>query len=103
MKRLGIALGLSLLLLALLPGCHGQEGDDTECDFVVLNDSHTDLKVLVDGWDAGTVREDGVRTVDDVGAGRHVLEAVDPAGHVVERRYVDLARGEDFTWRLESH
>jgi hypothetical protein len=102
MKRWPLRLVLCLLLVGLSISCHWHEEGDRSCDLIVINDSHCDLKVFVDGWDAGLVREGAVRTVDDIGSGRHVLEAVDHLGHVVERRYIDLARGENYYWRLES-
>jgi hypothetical protein len=40
--------------------------------------------------------------VDNVGAGRHVLEVKDSAGRPIERRYVELAGGEDYHWRIET-
>ncbi len=41
------------------------------------------------------------RTLDEVGPGRHVLEALDPQGRLVQRRVIELATGEDFYWTLD--
>ena len=60
------------------------------------------LMVSVDGWEATSVEANQSRTVDNVGAGRHVLEVKDSAGRPIERRYVELAGGEDYHWRIET-
>jgi hypothetical protein len=73
-----------------------------ESDIVVVNQSSCTLTVFVDGWEAFTVRNESTRTVDNVGSGRHVLEAKDGMGQLVERRYIELHSGEDYYWRLEA-
>jgi hypothetical protein len=95
-------LALVLLPLALLAaGCHdrllGQQSD-----VVVLNQSSCDLTVSIDGWDAVTVASGSTLVVDNVGSGRHVLEARDRAGRLVQRRYLELASGESFSWSVAS-
>ncbi len=95
------------LLLALLPvavlssAClrHGWEG---ESDLIVVNASQCAVTVAVDGWDAVVVQRGESRTVDNIGAGRHVLELKDESGRFIDRRYVDLAGGEDYRWRIET-
>ncbi len=95
-------LALVLLPLALLAaGCHdrllGQQSD-----VVVLNQSSCNLTVSIDGWDAVTVPSGSTLVVDNVGSGRHVLEARDRAGRLVQRRYVEVASGESFSWSIAS-
>jgi hypothetical protein len=98
-----LALALALLVVVLgLAACDWHGHDDGQCDLVVVNDSSCDLKVMVDGWEAGTVRADSVRTIDDIGAGRHVVESVNRSGVVVERRTIELSHGEDYYWRITS-
>lgn len=102
MRRWVWTLGVCAVLMGALAGCDWYDGHHGECDLIVINDTACDLKVLVDGWEVGVVHSDAVRTVDDIGSGRHVLEAVDRDDHLIERRYVDLSRGEDYYWRLDS-
>jgi hypothetical protein len=93
---------LSLLAVALtVSGC-AQEHPDSECDLVVHNASACRLSIYVDGREAFAVRRESDRTLDDIGPGRHVVEAFDPAGKLVQRRTVELARGEDFYWALDT-
>ncbi len=96
--RLAFAL---LPLLAAAPACqmHDMRG---QTNLVVLNESECTLTISVDGWEATTIEPNQIRTVDTVGAGRHVLEAKDDLGRLIERRYVELSFGEDYHWRLES-
>jgi hypothetical protein len=89
------------LLLLAVAGCRHHAWDG-ECDVVVLNTSHCDVTVFVDGWEAVTVEPDHSRTVDNIGSGRHVLESKDPTGALLERRYIDLRGGEDFYWHIDS-
>lgn len=88
-----------LLLLVPLAACNDHFWDE-ECDIVVINDSSCRLKILVDGWEAFVIRPDDTRTVDDVGRGRHTLEALDEGGQIVERRNIELDRGEDYYWYI---
>ncbi len=98
--RNGMALAVAVLALLAL-GCqerplgHGS-------GVVVMNASHCDLTVSIDGWEAGTVPSGSTGEVDNVGSGRHVLEAKDETGRMVERRYVEIGTGEDFTWSITS-
>jgi hypothetical protein len=102
MRKLSFALAL-LALVVGVASCHWRTNDDdAQCDLVVVNDSSCDLKIMVDGWEAGVVREHSVRTVDDIGSGRHIIETVDRNGTVVQRRYIELSRGEDYFWRVTS-
>jgi hypothetical protein len=85
----------------LLPAC-SEDMFDAESDLVVLNDSLCEVVVYVDGREAFVVKPGSDRTLDDIGNGRHVLEALDGRGSVVERRSVELAGGEDFYWILDD-
>jgi hypothetical protein len=96
-RYLGFLLILSLIVL---PGCHRSFYDD-ECDIVVINDTRCNLTIYVDGWEAFTVSDGRTKTVDDVGTGRHVLEAKDEDGRLIERRSIDLDHGEDYYWRID--
>ena len=82
-------------------GCHNNLFDG-KSDLVVVNASGCEITVTVDGWEACTVRPQGSKTVDNVGSGRHVFEAKDDLGRLVERRYVDLRHGEDYYWHLDA-
>jgi hypothetical protein len=88
---------LGVVLVSL--GCT-QDMFDTENDLVVLNDSPCDIVVYVDGRQAFDLKAGSDRTLDDIGTGRHVLEALDGSGTLVERRSVELAGGEDYYWIL---
>ena len=91
-----------LLPLALLAaGCH-ERTLGQQSDVVVLNQSSCVVTVSIDGWDAVTVPSGSTLVVDNVGSGRHVLEARDQAGRLVQRRYVELASGESFSWSIPS-
>lgn len=96
-----MALVLLSLALGLLSSSCSQELFDNESDLVVLNDSSCVVKVIVDGREAFSVKSGSDRILDDVGEGRHVLEAVDASNRVVERRTIELSHGEDFFWTLE--
>jgi hypothetical protein len=98
-RRAAVVLVLSLLLI-VTGACRWQAEDDGQCDLVVENGGARDLKIMVDGWEAGVVREGSVRTVDNIAAGRHIIEAMDGESTVVERRYIELSRGEDYFWRI---
>lgn len=96
--------GSAALLLALTLAAGGcrEHLFGVQSDVVVANQSSCTLTISVDGWEAFTVGRDDTRTVDGVGSGRHVLEAKDEIGRLVERRYVDLRSGEDFYWRIDA-
>ncbi|MBP1621213.1 MAG: hypothetical protein H6Q02_1980 [Acidobacteria bacterium] len=95
------AAALLLLGVALLPGCGGDPADD-ESDLAVVNDSACDLVVYVDGREALPVPAGSDATLDDIGSGRHVVEALDRRGGLVERRSIELAVGEDFYWTIDD-
>ena len=96
-----VAAAVSLPLLLATAGCRDHLfGNET--DVVVVNESQCDLTVSVDGWEAFTIHHGATQTIDNVGSGRHVLEAKDDTERLVERRYVDLHDGEDYYWRLEA-
>ena len=99
--RLHPSLRAALLAVALLGSACDHDLLDSECDLVVLNHSGCALSIWVDGQEAFAVRAGTDRTLDDVGPGRHVLEALDPDGRLVQRRTVELAGGEDFYWTLD--
>jgi len=75
---------------------------DSQSDVVIVNSSRCQVTIAVDGWEACSVVSDSARTVDNVGSGRHILEAKDDLGRLIERRYIDLRRGEDYYWRLDT-
>ena len=92
---------LSLVLLRPLGGCNDHFWDE-ECDIVVINSSPCRLRILLDGFEALTIKADDTLTVDNVGRGRHTLEALDEDDRLVERRNIDLDHGEDFYWYIVS-
>ena len=78
-----------------------EEMFDGQSDLIVLNESGCPMKVMVDGREAFSIKPGSDRVLDDIGAGRHVLEAMDPSDRVLVRRTVELSRGEDFFWTLD--
>jgi len=94
----------SVLLVGLCLVSQGCTEDmfDAESDLVVLNDSACDVAIYVDGREAFSVKAGSDRTLDDIGNGRHVLEALDRQGGLIERRSVELAGGEDYYWILDD-
>ena len=98
-RRLRLRL-LALFLALALPACK-ENLLDSECNLVVLNESRCNLSIYVDGREAFAVRRGSDRTLDEVGPGRHVLEALDPQGRLVQRRVIELATGEDFYWTVD--
>ncbi|HVN77092.1 MAG TPA: hypothetical protein VMT19_12300 [Thermoanaerobaculaceae bacterium] len=94
-------LALLAILAATLAACD-RRAFDSECDLVVLNETQCSVAIYVDGREAMAVRSGTERAFTDIGPGRHVLEALDSAGRLVQRRTVELATGEDFYWTLES-
>jgi hypothetical protein len=99
-RRLLTCVGVFFLVLALF-GCGG-DVFDSACDLVVLNDSACDLTVFVDGREAFDIKAGSDRTLDDIGPGRHVIEALDAHGGLVERRSIELTTGEDYYWIVED-
>ncbi len=100
--RLSPRLSLALLpATALAAACigHGLEG---QSNLVVANSTRCTVSVSVDGWDAASVRPDESQTVDNIGAGRHVLEVKDDSGQLLDRRYIELAGGESYRWNVDS-
>lgn len=96
-----LRLALAVALFASLAGC--SDGlVNAECDLVVINDSACDIHVFVNGREAFTVKSNTDRTLDDIGPGRHVLEALDHRGNLIRRRTIELAPGEDFFWILDD-
>jgi hypothetical protein len=91
---------LVLVLALALPAC-SQDLLESESNLVVLNESQCSVSVYVDGQEAFAVRAGSDGTLDDIGPGRHVLEAIDPQGKLVQRRVIELATGEDFYWTLD--
>jgi len=90
------------LLVAFVAGGCSQDLLDGESDLVFLNDSRCDLTLWVDGREAFSVKAGAERVLDGIGPGRHVLEAIDAHGRVVERRSIELSQGEDYYWTLPS-
>lgn len=95
-------MGVTIAALALLSWACQERPLGHGSGVVVMNASHCELTVSIDGWEAGTIPSGASGEVDNVGAGRHVLEAKDRAGRLVERRYVEIGTGEDFTWSIKS-
>jgi hypothetical protein len=94
------ALPLILAAVAFCASC-SEDMFDGQSDLVVLNESGCAMRVMVDGREAFAVKPGSDRVLDDIGAGRHVLEAVDASDRVLDRRTVELSRGEDFFWTLD--
>lgn len=86
-----------LLAVSILTGCN-EDLFDSESDLVIMNESVCNVMIFVDGREAFQVRGGSDRTLDDIGPGRHVIEALDEHGNLVERRTIDLANGEDYYW-----
>lgn len=93
---------LALVLLVVGLSACSEDMFDSECDLVVINDSVCDLSIYVDGREAFVVRGGSDRTLDDIGTGRHVLEALDEHDSLIERRTVELTTGEDYYWPLDD-
>jgi hypothetical protein len=92
---------LLLAGIAALPAC-GDDPVDDESDLAVVNDSACDLVIYVDGREALPVPAGSDATLNDIGNGRHVIEALDQRGRLVARRSVELAVGEDLYWTLDD-
>lgn len=99
-RRSSLVVVLAVVVLASL-GC-SDEMFDAESDLVVLNESQCTATVYVDGREAFVVESGSDRTLDDIGQGRHVFEALDAQGSVIERRTVELASGEDYYLILDN-
>ncbi len=100
--RLSPRLALVVLAAAALSAACLRHGWEGESDLVVVNASQCTVTVSVDGWDAATVQPSESRTIDNIGAGRHVIEVKDSSGRLVDRRYIELSGGEDYHWRIET-
>ncbi len=100
--RLSPRLALVLLPAVILASACSRHGLEAESNLVVVNASQCAVTVSVDGWDATSVEPNESRTVDNIGAGRHVVEVKDRSGRLLDRRYVELASGEDYRWRVET-
>ena len=96
-----VRVGVVVLAVLLLGGC-SDDLFNADCDLVVINDSACDVHIFVNGREAFTVKSSSDRTLDDIGPGRHVLEALDYRGNLILRRTIELAPGEDFVWILED-
>ena len=99
-RRPPLAILLVALLATLCTSC-SEDLFDGESDLVILNDSGCAIRVVVDGHEAFAVKPGADRILDDIGTGRHVLEALDANDQLLERRTVELANGEDFYWTLD--
>jgi hypothetical protein len=95
---------IAVLLVSCLAGLTACRDDffDSENEVVVLNDSQCRLIVLIDGRRVFVLEPGSDRSLDDVGPGRHVLEAFANGGQVAQRRTVELSAGEDFYWFLDT-
>ncbi|MGE5235483.1 MAG: hypothetical protein ACM3O7_03925 [Acidobacteriota bacterium] len=98
-RRLGSLAGALALFLAAGCNSHLWTG---ETDLIAINASAAPLTVFVDGREAFTLDGRTARTLDAVGAGKHVLEAFDPSGRLAERKVVDLRAGENYYWHLST-
>ncbi len=92
---------LILAAVVVLSAC-SDDPVDKESDLAVVNDSACDLVVYVDGREALPVAAGSDATLNDIGSGRHVVEALDSRGRLVQRRSIELAVGEDFYWTLDD-
>ncbi len=92
---------LVLAGVVVLPAC-SEDPVDNESDLAVVNDSACDLIIYLDGREALPVAAGSDATLDDIGSGRHVVEALDQRGQLVQRRAIELAPGEDFYWTLDD-
>jgi len=101
MRALRLLAALTVVVAVLALASCSEEMFDNQSDLVVFNDSACQLTIWVDGREGFGVRPNSDRTLDDIGKGRHVLEAIDPRGSVVERRTIELAPGEDYYWTIE--
>lgn len=93
---------VALVLFALLAVACSEEGLHGQASLIVLNDTSTDLVIYVDGREAFIVHGNADSTLDDVGGGRHIVEAVDPGGRLIERRTVEISIGEEFYWSIKG-
>jgi hypothetical protein len=100
MRPSRLTLPLLLAAVVVVASC-SEDMFDGQNDLVVLNESGCPMRVMVDGREAFSVKPGSDRVLDDIGAGRHVLEAVDASDRVLERRTVELSGGEDFFWTLD--
>lgn len=96
-----VARPLVAFCLVLLAGCGLETAEDTN-DLIVLNEGPCDLTVYVDGQEGFTVSAGSDRALADIGYGRHIFEAVNNRGEVVERQVVELAPAEDYYLVLDN-
>jgi hypothetical protein len=87
-----LALAVALTAVVALAAC-SEDVLDAESDLVVLNESPCDLTIYVDGREAFLVQAGSDMSLDDIGAGRHVVEALDVRGNLVSRRAMSSPRG----------
>jgi len=83
------------LVMVLLTSCGRELPEDTN-DLIVVNEGPCDLTIYVDGREVFEVEAGTDRALADIGQGRHIFEAVNSRGEVVERKMVDLPPAEDF-------
>ena len=95
------ALALTLVTVIPLAACN-EDVLDAESDLVVLNESPCDFTIYVDGREAFVVQAGSDMSLDDIGSGRHVVEALDVRGNLVSRRAIELASGEDYYCILDN-
>ena len=96
-----LALAVAFTAVVALAACN-EDVLDAESDLVVLNESPCDLTIYVDGREAFLVQAGSDMSLDDIGAGRHVVEALDIRGNLVSRRAIELASGEDYYCTLDT-
>lgn len=95
-----VVVGVAILALGA-GGCNDHWNHGDRSNVVVRNDSACDLRIFIDGYDEGIVHHNSTETIRDVGDGHHVLEAMDGT-RLIERRTVDLQRGDEYYWRIDS-
>ncbi len=96
-----LVLALVLTAVVTLAACN-EDVLDAESDLVVLNESPCDFTIYVDGREAFVVQAGSDMNLDDIGSGRHVVEALDVRGNLVSRRAIELASGEDYYCILDN-
>ena len=86
--------------LLLAWGCEHHRWDD-QSDLIVINGTGCDLTIFVDSHEVFVVRDHSTKSLEDIGEGRHDVEARDERGQLVERRTIHLDEGEDYYWRID--
>jgi hypothetical protein len=102
MRGAAATAGLILTAIVVVATACGRDAPDTSCDLLVVNDTECTVVVFVDGARAFAVGPHSDRSLEEIGRGRHVLEATNSRGDLIERRLIDLSAGEDFVWTI-SH